>query len=268
MDYNFKTEKGNSIQLLQGDCLERMKEISDGSVDMILTDPPYGTVACAWDSIVDLDLMWEQLKRIIKPNGAIVLMGNEPFTSKLVCSNLKDFKYRWDWKKNKSTGFLNAKKQPLRCIEDLCVFYSKQPTYNPQKTTGHKPVNTFTKHTSDGETMGKTKLGISGGGQTDRYPTNCIDHIPVMNNDKSHGVKIHPTQKPIELMEYMIRTYTNKGETVLDFTIGSGSTILAADNLGRNAIGIEMGVCEKKGHKYEGKPWTDVVYTRLTQEEK
>lgn len=266
MDYNFKTDKGNNVQLMQGDCLERMKEIPDGSVDMVLTDPPYGTVACKWDSVIDLDLMWEELNRVIKPDGAIVLFGSEPFTSKLVCSNLKSFKYRWDWIKNKSTGFLNAKKQPLRCVEDICVFYLKQPTYNPQKTTGHKPVNTFTKHTSDGDTMGKTKKGISGGGQTDRYPTNTLSHIPVVNNDGSNGTKIHPTQKPVSLMEYLIKTYTNEGETVLDFTMGSGSTIIASDNLNRNSIGIEMGCCEKKGHSYEGMEWTDIVYKRLKGE--
>jgi site-specific DNA-methyltransferase (adenine-specific) len=262
-DFKGATKQGNNIWLMQGDCLERMKEIPDASIDMILTDPPYGTTACKWDSIIDLELMWKQLKRIVKPNGVVVLMANEPYTSVLVCSNIKEFKYRWDWKKNKATGFLNAKKQPLRCIEDICVFYKKPCQYFPQKTTGHKPVNSFTKHTSDGDTMGKTKVGISGGGQTDRYPTNCIDHIPVMNNDKSHGDKLHSTQKPIALMEYLIKTYTEKGATVLDFTMGSGSTVKAANNLNRNSIGIEMGCCEKKGHKYEGWEWTDVVIDQL-----
>ena len=241
--------KNEDIWLMKGDCLERMKDIPSNSVDMVMTDPPYGTTACKWDSVIQLDLMWKELKRVTKPNTAIVLMANEPFTSVLVCSNLKNFKYRWDWKKNKATGFLNAKKQPLRCIEDLCVFYSKPCTYIPQKTTGHNPVNSFTKNTSDGDTMGKAKVGISGGGQTDRYPTNCIDSIKVMNNDKSHGEKLHPTQKPVELMEYMIKTYTEECQTVLDFTMGSGSTIKAANNLNRKVIGIEMGKCEKKGHK-------------------
>ena len=252
--------------LVRGDCLEVMKYIPDNSVDLVLTDPPYGqlgTTQCKWDSVVDLELMWKQLNRIIKPDGAIVLMANEPFTSVLVCSNLKKFKYRWDWEKNKSTGFLNAKKQPLRCIEDICVFYQKPCTYNPQKTTGHKPVNTFTKHTSDGETIGKTKIGISGGGQTDRYPTNLIKGIKVVNNDGSHGEKLHPTQKPVELMEYMINTYTNEGDTVLDFTMGSGSAIKAAYNLNRKSIGIEMGNCEKKGSEYEGMHWVDVVVDQL-----
>ncbi len=226
------------INLYNGDCLQVMKDISDKSVDLVLTDPPYGTTACKWDSAIPLEPMWKELKRVIKPNGAIVLMASQPFTSLLICSNLQDYKYNWIWSKNKSTGFLNAKKQPLRAIEDICVFYEKQPTYNPQKTTGHKPVNSFTKNTSDGDTMGKTKLGISGGGQTDRYPKNIIE-IPVMNNDGSHGEKVHPTQKPVDLMEYLIKTYSNEGDVVLDFTMGSGTTGVACANLGRSFIGIE-----------------------------
>ena len=229
----------SNIQLYQGDCLEVMKNIPDRSVDLVLTDPPYGTTAWKWDSVIPLEPMWKELKRITKDNAAIVLMANQPFTSMLICSNLEMYKYNYVWKKNKSTGFLNAKKQPLRALEDICVFYTKPCVYNPQKTTGHKPVNTFTKHTTDGETVGKTKLGISGGGQTDRYPTNIIE-IPVMNNDGSHGDKVHPTQKPVALMEYLIKTYSNEGDVVLDFTMGSGTTGVAAKNLNRDFIGIEM----------------------------
>lgn len=184
--------------------------------------------------------MWAELKRIIKPNGAIALMANEPFTSLLVCSNIDEFKYRIDWKKNKATGFLNAKRQPMRCIEDICLFYKSQPTYNPQKSTGHKPVNSFTK-TNDGETVGKTKVGISGGGQTDRYPTNLVE-FKVVNNDGSspEGKKVHSTQKPVSLMEYLIKTYTNEGDTVLDFAAGSFTTGVACVNLNRKFIGIEL----------------------------
>ena len=184
--------------------------------------------------------MWVELKRIIKPNGAIALMANEPFTSLLVCSNIDEFKYRIDWKKNKATGFLNAKRQPMRCIEDICLFYKSQPTYNPQKSTGHKPVNSFTK-TNDGETVGKTKVGISGGGQTDRYPTNLVE-FKVVNNDGSspEGKKVHSTQKPVSLMEYLIKTYTNEGDTVLDFAAGSFTTGVACVNLNRKFIGIEL----------------------------
>ena len=258
--------KNENIWLMKGDCLERMKEIPDNSVDMVLTDPPYGTTVCKWDSVVDLELMWEHLNRIIKPDGAIVLMANEPFTSVLICSNLKQFKYRWDWEKNKSTGFLNAKKQPLRCIEDVCVFYQKPSTYNPQKTEGHSPVNNYTRKDDAGDNTTRAVKGQSGGGSTERYPTNLLKGIKVVNNDGSSirdGVKLHPTQKPIELMEYMIKTYTNEGDTVLDFTMGSGSTIKAANNLNRKSIGIEMGHCEKKGSEYEGMHWVDVVVDQL-----
>jgi site-specific DNA-methyltransferase (adenine-specific) len=182
--------------------------------------------------------MWEHLKRIIKPDGAIVLTASQPFTSNLIMSNPKMFKYCWTWRKNKATGFLNAKKQPLRQIEELVVFYKKQCTYNPQKTTGHKPVNSFTKHTGDGQTMGKTRKGFKGGGQTDRYPTNLIQ-LSVVNNDNSGKDKFHPTQKPVALMEYMIKTYSNKGDVVLDFAAGSFTTGVACLNLGRGFIGIE-----------------------------
>lgn len=237
------------INLMNGNCIDKLDNIGSNSVDMVLADPPQGITACKWDSIIDFGLMWEELNRIVKPNGAIVIMANEPYTSLLICSNLKNFKYRMNWAKNKSTNFLNAKKQPLRCVEDICVFYKKQPTYNPQKTTGHKPVNSFTKNTSDGETLGKTKIGITGGGQTDRYPTNLISNIKVMNNDGSHGKKKNATQKPVELMEYLIKTYTNEGETVLDFTMGSGTTGVACKNLNRKFIGIELNVEDFEGAK-------------------
>ena len=227
------------MKLIHGDCLEEMAKLEAGSIDMVLTDPPYGTTACKWDTVLDLDRVWKELKRVVKTNGAIVMTAAQPFTSALVMSNPKMFKYLWTWKKNKATGFLNAKKQPLRTTEDVVVFYGMQPTYNPQKTTGHKPVNSFTKNTSDGQTVGKTKIGISGGGQTDRYPQNLIN-MAVVNNDNSNGDKYHPTQKPVALMEYMIKTYTNKNETVLDFTMGSGTTGVACVNLKRKFIGIEL----------------------------
>ena len=227
------------IDLMQGDCLEMMKEISDSSIDLVLADPPYGRTPCTWDSIIPLEPMWDHLKRIIKPNGVIAMTASQPFTTTLISSNPKMFKYCWVWVKNKKTGFLNAKKQPLRQTEDVVIFYSKPPTYNPQKTTGHKPVNSYTKHTSDGETMGKTKCGISGGGQTDRYPTNLI-RVAVVNNDNSGGDKMHSSQKPVALMEYLIKTYTNDGDLVVDFAMGSGTTGLACVNLNRNFIGIEL----------------------------
>jgi len=227
------------IELICGNCLEEMKKIKDGSVDMVLADPPYGTTFCQWDIVIPFKPMWEQLNRIIKSNCAIVLFGSEPFSSHLRLSNLKKYKYDWVWHKNKKTNFLNAKKQPLRNIELISVFNTVGNNYNPQKTQGHKPVNNFTKNTSDGDTLGKTKLGFSGGGQTDRYPTQYLK-FSVVNNDNSGEDKLHPTQKPVALMEYLIKTYTNKNDTVLDFTMGSGTTMIAVKKLKRNGIGIEL----------------------------
>jgi len=230
-------EFGDSL-LMEGCCLERMSEIPDGSIDMVLSDVPYGTTRCKWDSVIPFIPMWMQLKRVIKSNGVIVLTAGQPFTSFLIASNPEMFRYCWIWQKNKSTNFLNAKHQPLRSYEDIAVFYSKKPSYHPQKSFGHKPVNSFTKHTSDGETLGKTRTGISGGGQTDRYPTNIIK-VDVVNNDNSGEEKYIPTQKPVALMEYLIKTYTNDGESVLDFTAGSFTTGHACINLNRKFIGIE-----------------------------
>lgn len=214
------------------------KDLPDNSIDLILSDPPFGITSCKWDIVIPLESMWTELRRIIKPNGAIVLMAAQPFTSKLIMSNPSWFKYCWYWNKNRKTGFLNAKIQPLRQVEELCVFYNKQPIYNPQKTTGHKPVNSFIKRTGDGETLGKTKKGFKGGGQTDRYPTNIIK-IPVVKNDNSGRDKIFSTQKPIALMEYIIKTYTNPKDIVLDFAMGSGTTGVGCRNLDRSFIGID-----------------------------
>lgn len=218
------------------DCMEGMKKIPDGSIDCILCDLPYSITNNKWDSIIPLEDLWKEYERVIKENGAIVLTASQPFTSLLIQSNPKLFRYEWIWVKNKSTGHLNAKKMPLRRHESVVVFYKKLPVYNPQKTTGHKPVNTYTKHSDDGSNYGKTKTGIKGGGQTDRYPTSILE-IPVMNNDDDE--KFHPTQKPVALMEYMVRTYTNEGDTVLDTCMGSMTTAIACLNTGRNYIGFE-----------------------------
>tara|TARA_R110002012_G_scaffold38538_1_gene107167 strand:+ start:375 stop:1124 length:750 start_codon:yes stop_codon:yes gene_type:complete len=226
------------INLIKGDCLEEMKQIESGSVDAIITDPPYGTTACKWDSVIDFGLMWEQLNRIIKPNGAIVLFGSEPFSSALRMSNIKNYKYDWIWEKTQATGHLNAKRQPLRSNELISVFYKKQCTYNPQKTQGHKPMNSGVRRLdvqNKTEVYGKATKELPFGGNTDRYPRTNI----VFKSDKQTSYK-HPTQKPVELMEYLIKTYTNEEETVLDFTMGSGTTGVAAKNLNRNFIGIEQ----------------------------
>jgi site-specific DNA-methyltransferase (adenine-specific) len=220
------------IDLRLGDCLEVMKTIPDNSIDAIITDPPYGTTACKWDSVIDFELMWEQLNRIIKPNGAIVLFGSEPFSSALRMSNIKDYKYDWIWAKEKGTGHLNAKKQPMRDVENILLFYKKQCAYNPQMGKG-KPFNPNFKKPYQAESYGKYGSKRSENKGT-RYPKQLL-------KINSEGQKtIHPTQKPIELMEYLIKTYTNENETVLDFTMGSGSTMVACVNTNRNGIGIEM----------------------------
>ena len=226
------------IDLIKGECIEKMKLIPSGSVDAIITDPPYGTTACKWDSVIDFDLMWEQLNRIIKPNGAIVLFGAEPFSSALRMSNVRNYKYDWVWEKTQATGHLNAKRQPLRSNELISVFYKKQCTYNPQKTQGHEPMNSGVRKLSvqnKTEVYGRATKELPFGGNTDRYPRTNI----VFKSDKQKSY-LHPTQKPVALMEYLIKTYTNENETVLDFTMGSGSTLVACKNTNRNGIGIEM----------------------------
>ena len=215
-----------------GDCLERMKEIPDASVDMVLADPPYGTTACKWDSIIPLEPMWEQLKRIIKPNGAIVLFGSEPFSSALRMSNIKNYRYDWKWLKSYSVGFMNANKMPLKSYEDIIVYYKKLPTYNPQ---GVIEVNKKTTRKKDKSTTVYSDMGLKEGEYTQKFTNYPQDRIITTKKGKT----IHPTQKPVALMEYLIKTYTNEGETVLDFTMGSGTTGVACKNLNRKFIGIE-----------------------------
>jgi len=219
--------------LYQGDCLAVMKGIPDGSVDMVLTDPPYGTTSCKWDSIIPLEPMWEQLKRIIKPNGAIVLFGSEPFSSALRMSNIKNYKYDWIWQKKRPSLFQHANKRPMKDHENIVVFYKKQPTYNIELQDKEKPTNNYRKNKTgvfmlDGcknKNQIQTKTG---------YPRQIVTY-------GMHNVgQVHPTQKPVALMEYLIKTYTNEGETVLDFTMGSGSTGVACKNTNRDFIGIEL----------------------------
>jgi len=223
------------MKLIHGECLEEMKNIPDGSVDAIICDPPYGTTACKWDSAIPFDAMWEQLHRIIKPNGAIVLFGSEPFSSALRMSNIKNYKYDWIWEKSKPSGHLNAKKQPMRKTETISAFYKKQCTYNPQGLiegvfNNNRPSRA--KKTKGDYVHGKEReIGLS---KFTNYPNNILEFSNPNNKT------VHPTQKPVDLMEYLIKTYTNEGETVLDFTMGSGSTGVACKNLGRSFIGIEQ----------------------------
>ena len=216
----------------QGDCLELMKEIPDGAVDAIICDPPYGITDCAFDVRLPFEPMWEQFKRVTKRNAAICLFSQMPFGAELIMSNRKMFRYEWIWEKSLGVGFLNAKKMPLRCHENILIFYQRLPTYNPQFTKG-KPYRA-NKLSSRSRNYGKIKLGgspcVTSSG--DYYPRDVIQY-----GEYNHV--IHPTQKPVDLLEYLIRTYTNEGEVVLDATMGSGSTGVACVNTGRKFIGFE-----------------------------
>jgi len=244
MDY-----KDDNTWLMLGDCLERMKEIPDGSVDMVLADPPYGTTACKWDSIIPLEPMWEQLKRVIKPNGAVVLFGSEPFSSALRMSNIKNYKYDWVWDKRLPSGMQLAKYRPMMRHENVVVFcFNGTPNYYPIKTPQKKRTG---KIYSKSETSpiayddGKLKT------YTEKNPQSILEFY------KRDGKSLHPTQKPVALMEYLIKTYTNEGETVLDFTMGSGTTGVACRNLNRKFIGVEM-----------DKDYFDIAKKRILEEKK
>ena len=226
------------IDLLKGDCLELMKAIESGSIDAIITDPPYGTTACKWDSVIDFELMWQQLNRIIKPNGAIVLFGSEPFSSALRISNIKNYKYDWIWKKNRGSNFATLKYQPFKEHEIISVF--NKHNYYPIKEERAKSGQDRLKYKS------KNKLSDINGGKFINNGNEFYENPDKKLRNPSSVQKFntevgnHPTQKPIALMEYLIKTYTNENETVLDFTMGSGTTGVAAKNLNRNFIGIEQ----------------------------
>lgn len=219
----------NKVDLRQGDCLELLKDIPDGSVDLVLTDPPYGTTACKWDSVIPFEPMWAELKRIIKPNGAIVLFGSEPFSSALRMSNIKNYKYDWVWNKRAFSNQMMAKKQPLRVIENIIVFNSN--IYIPQGIVRYDKVTRQGSKLTDN--LGGGSRNTSYRQEWTNYPRNLLEY----SKDRP---SVHSTQKPVALLEYLIRTYTNEGETVLDFTMGSGSTGVACINTNRNFIGIEL----------------------------
>jgi DNA modification methylase len=222
------------INLLHGDCLDLMKTISDASIDAIITDPPYGTTACKWDSIIPFEPMWDELKRVIKPSGVIVLFGQEPFSSLLRVSNIKEYKYDWIWDKVKPGTFASAKYQPLRQHELISIFYKNFGAYNPQMTPR--------KHTKTSKRYGNSE-GLSARCTNDGLLRTYTEYYPktilIFSNANQKG-KVHPTQKPILLLEYLVKTYTQENDTVLDFTMGSGTTGVACKNLNRNFIGIEL----------------------------
>ena len=213
-----------------------MKDIPDKSIDMILCDLPYGTTKNKWDSIIDLDELWNHYNRIIKDNGAIVLTAQTPFDKVLGVSNLKMLKYEWIWEKTSATGHLNAKKMPMKAHENILVFYKKPPTYNPQKTTGHERKVSTAKHKRNSKNS--SNYGESSAttyDSTERYPRS----VQLFSTDKQKS-SLHPTQKPVALFEYLIKTYSNEGETVLDNCMGSGTTAVACMNTNRNYIGFEL----------------------------
>lgn len=236
-------------QVIRGDCLEVMKDIPDKSIDMILCDLPYGTTACSWDTIIPFEPLWAAYKRIIKDNGAIVLTASQPFTSKLVMSNLEMFKYEWIWNKNTVTGFLSANKIPLKSHENILTFCKTTPIYNPIKTEGHikKIVRAGSYNKTDIYNQRGKRPNYN---STNRYPRTSLFFDSIIRTDT-----LHPTQKPVALFKYLIKTYTNPGELILDNCAGSGTTAIACIKTDRNYILIEK---EKK--------YIDIINNRIRQE--
>ncbi len=221
-------------QLLQGDCLNILPTLRPGSVDAVICDPPYGTTACAWDSVIPFAPMWAGIKHALKPKGAVALFGSQPFTSALVMSNPGWFRYEWVWKKSRKTGFQMVQLRPMREHENILVFYDSQPTYNQNLVRLVNPIPSWRKNGKGGSLLSEVKTAY---GRMQEWTGFKSTIIPLACE---HNADAHPTQKPVALMEYLIRTYTNEGDTVLDFTMGSGTTGVAAMHTGRNFIGIEM----------------------------
>jgi DNA modification methylase len=228
-------------KLILGDCLDELPKIFDKNIDLVLTDPPYGTTQCKWDSVIPFEPMWNQLKRVIKDNGAIALFGSEPFSSALRMSNIKQFKYDWIWQKDNGTGFALSNKQPLKYHEIISIFYKNQSNYYkqliPRDELGKKRLKNKNNpiRFKGNNIIGSLK---SKNYDINRYNENYKNPSSVLKFKINRG-KLHPTQKPVALLEYLIKTYTNENDTVLDFTMGSGSTGVACKNLNRNFIGIE-----------------------------
>lgn len=231
-----KTYKEENIKLYNGDCLAVMDKLIEEGVkfDAIITDPPYGTTACKWDSVIPFDEMWSRLKKLRKDNAPIVLFGSEPFSSALRMSNIKEYKYDWTWIKNQATNHLHAKRMPMRKTENISIFFKKASWYNPQKTFGHEPTNSAI-GCSNGVIYHGKNIRNYNGGDTTRMPLNIVYYNCISNYDK-----VHPNEKPLDLIKYLIKTYTNEGDTILDFTMGSGTTGVACKKLGRIFIGVEL----------------------------
>lgn len=223
--------------LLHGDCLEEMKNLAEGSISLVLSDLPYGTTARnEWDRKIPLEPLWKEWLRVLKPNGVIALWSQMPFSAELVMSNPKLFRYEWIIEKTNATGFLNSKKMPLKAHENILIFYRSLPTYNPQITHNHKRKTSTVKHKQNSKLSNNYgKYTLTTYDSTDRYPRDVL----TFKWDKQKS-RLHPTQKPVESCEYMIKTYTNPGETVLDCCMGSGTTGVAALNTGRDFVGIEL----------------------------
>jgi len=232
-------ENYGRYRLANADCLEAMAGIPANTVDMVLTDPPYGTTACKWDSVISMDCMWPRIRRASKPNAAFLFTASQPFSSVLGASNLSMLQYSWYWKKSRPTGHLNAKKRPMKDVEDILVFYNDQPTYNPQNLTKiQKVLKNSKSDMARGVTTDPTST-VTGGITREEYTQEYTNYPRQILEFPSEGSTVHPTQKPVALMEYLIKTYTNENDIVLDFTMGSGTTGVACMNLNRRFIGIE-----------------------------
>jgi DNA modification methylase len=258
------------MKLILGDCLDVMKTLPDKSVDVIITDPPYGTTKCKWDIIIPFDSLWWELGRVIKPTGAILVFGQEPFSSKLRISNIDNFRYDWYWEKDKGANFLFGNKMPLKTVEIISVFYQKQPTYHSQKTTNPRGVSK--RHLSPnpskisgnvreimGESWKETEMDDTQNYHGKNYEPDKLLAKQLIYFAREQRGKVHPTQKPVALIEYLIRTYTDKDESVLDFAMGSGTTGVACAKTGRHFIGIEIDpgyfkIAERRIHDAQQQP--------------
>ena len=236
------------MKLLNGDCLKLMKDLPDGSVDLILCDPPYGTTDCKWDDVLPFDKLWAEYNRVLKPDGAAVLFSAQPFTTQLIASNRKAFRYCWYWVKDRATGFTYARYQPMRKVEDVCVFYRKMPTYNPQGLQLIEKPREKRKKPKEDCVVPMNQLSRPHTPRFKNYPKNVLQ----FNTERGY----HPTQKPVPLLEYLVKTYTNEGDTVLDNCMGSGSTGVAVQRVGgRHFIGIE-----------QNKVYFDIAQKRIEEE--